>query len=189
MQADKAKATSEVVISRRIKEQRVQSLAEASSASHLDVKFKPHLVDRKQYLFAFQCYKVQMPGNIARNCKKSNSSKGWLSDTDAKLHMAPVVGHTNKRSLSLAPEHCNTSPVIWIPFVDVEDLHPVSVHIANDTVLLARKNGSVSMNLLPRNSEEVVARLLFRNASNSWDRYACLVIYTAGECGNIHKFC
>lgn len=49
-------------------------------------------------------------------------------------------------------------------FVHVEDNNPGSVPFAYDTVLLARKKGSVGMDLsIPGNGEEKVAHMRVRN--------------------------
>lgn len=63
------------------------------------------------------------------------------------LCIAIVVSHTNKRELivdSGASKHITND---LDNFVDFEDIDPVSVHLPNAIVFLARKNGSVCKDL------------------------------------------
>lgn len=52
----------------------------------------------------------------------------------------------------------------WDDFLDIVDIDPVSVHFSHGTALVARKNGSVSMDLfISGGSEETAASVLVKN--------------------------
>lgn len=79
----------------------------------------------------------------------------------------------------MAPEPYSTNTKGVDNFVDAEDIDQVSVHLGNDIVLLARKNGSVCMDLsfrmiLRRQLHVSSSRMFFTALREQWGILSCI---------------
>lgn len=97
-------------------------------------------------------------------CKKSNLSKRRSIEKEAEPCISTGASHTSRRKFIVDSGALQHNINALVNILDVEHIDPISVHLADDTVLLARNNGLVCMDLsFSGDNEKTVALLLVRN--------------------------
>ena len=155
---DVDKATWEYVTGRLIEEVRSQKLA--GSAEVMASSTKAAAIRQRKHISDLRCFKCNKKGHIARNCKSKKGSRNVEKDENSGVRAALVRKEACDAAF-IVDSGCTQHITNDIQnFTTVCDIKPIRVHLADDRVVEAKKEGTVRINLFPRKKGKRETKLM-----------------------------
>lgn len=143
-----SKATWNNVCSRLLEEHRSQRVLSGinarSSSNHIRAATIRRRTDKEN--FKIRCYNCNKLGHIARNCKADRKDKS--DDKHPKIRIATVTKGQHTEGFIMdsgASQHISNDLKM---FSSIENISPVTVHLADNTLITAKQEGTVTLDLM-----------------------------------------